>query len=124
MVISEYMNIKKKSSFVVPNYGAKSRKGVKSRWRHQRGIDNKKRVMRSGYGAIPKIGYKNDVIKNGLGPDGKQRILVHNASELNDAIHTPDVSIILHHALSSRKKLVLQKHAEKAGLKVVNKVKA
>ena len=118
------MNIKKKSKFVVPNYGAKSRKGVKNRWRHQRGIDNKKRIMRSGYGAIPKIGYKNDVIKNGLGVDGKQKVLVRNTTELKDAMLIPDVSIVLHHALSKRKKLELQKIAEKEGLKVANKVKA
>ncbi len=117
------MNIKKKSKFVVPNYRAKSRKGVKNRWRHQRGIDNKKRTMRSGYGVIPKIGYKNDVVKNGLGPDGKQKAVVRNASELKEAMLIPDVSIVLHHALSSRKKLALQKDAEKAGLKVANRVK-
>ncbi len=118
------MNIKKKSKFVVPNYGAKSRKGVKNRWRHQRGIDNKKRVMRSGYGAIPKIGYKNDILKNGIGADGKQKVLISNSAELKGAMLIPDVSIVLHHALSKRKKFLLQTEAEKAGLKVANKVKA
>ena len=117
------MNIKRKSKFVVPNYGAKQRKGVKSRWRHQRGIDNKKRVMRSGYGAIPKIGYKNDLSINGTDQKGTRRVLISNSYELKEAMLIPNSSIVLHHALSSRKKLTLQKEAEKAGLRVVNKVK-
>ncbi len=115
------MNVKKKVRFVVPNYGAKSRKGVKARWRHQRGIDNHKRVMRSGYGEIPKIGYKNHGAARYLGPDGRTRILVHDERELLEAAQVPSVSVILAHGLSSRKKLALQKLAEGKGLKVANK---
>ncbi|MGC8479241.1 MAG: eL32 family ribosomal protein [Candidatus Micrarchaeia archaeon] len=117
------MNIKKKSKFVVPNYGAKSRKGVKNRWRHQRGIDNKKRIMRSGYGAIPKIGYKNDAIKRNLDKNGLQKVIVSNHNELKEAMQIPNVSIVLHHALSKRKKLEIQKQAESSGLKISNRVK-
>ena len=42
------MIVKKKShpNFKVPNYGAKTGRRVKARWRKQRGIDNKKRIKR------------------------------------------------------------------------------
>jgi len=115
------MNVKKKVKFVVPNLGAKNRKGVKDRWRHQRGIDNHKRIMRSGYGEIPKIGYKNHETKRHLGPDDTQRILVHDVRELHEAMQVPDASVILSHSLSSRKKLALQKIAEDKGIRVVNR---
>ncbi len=114
------MNVKKKVRFTVPNFGAKSRKGVKSRWRKQRGMDNHKRVMRKGYGEVPKIGYKNHKIARHAGPDGMQRILVHNERELIDAMHVPDASVILSHSLSIRKKAALQRIAEGRGIKVVN----
>ncbi len=116
------MNTKKKSKFVVPNYGAKSRKGVKARWRKQRGMDNHKRVMRKGYGAVPKIGYKNHDAARHLGADGKQRALVHNKAELVLAMEIPGVAVVLSHALSQRKKLELQKMAESNGVKVANRI--
>ncbi len=117
------MNTKKKAKFVVPNYGAKSRKQVKARWRHQRGIDNHKRVMRKGYGEIPKIGFKNHDSARDLGADGNQHILVHNKAELHGAMQVPDVSIVLSHALSQRKKLEFQKIADEKAIKVSNRVK-
>ncbi|MCL5427632.1 MAG: 50S ribosomal protein L32e [Candidatus Marsarchaeota archaeon] len=117
------MNTKKKVRFVVPNLGAKSRKHVKDRWRKQRGMDNHKRVMRKGYGEIPKIGYKNPGSARHLGADGNARVLVHNKAELQTALQAHDVTIILHHALSQRKKLELQKLAEGNGIKVSNRVR-
>ena len=116
------MNVKKKVRFVVPNYGAKQRKGVKARWRHQRGIDNHKRVMRSGYGEIPRIGYKNPEAIRHRGVDGLARIVVHDRNELLDAVRIPNISIVLSHSLSARKKLALQKDAESRGVKVANRV--
>jgi ribosomal protein L32E len=117
------MNTKKKVKFKVPNYGAKKRKGVKARWRHQRGIDNHLRVMRKGYGEIPKIGYKNPESIRHRGADGMIRILVHDQNELVKAMQVPEVSIVLSGRLSSRKKLMLQKDAESRGVKVANRVK-
>ncbi len=117
------MNVKKKVRFTVPNYGAKNRKGVKARWRHQRGTDNHKRIMRSGYGALPSIGFKNPEAIRHRGVDGMARILVHDGNELNDAVKIPNISIILSGRLSARKKLELQKVADKHGVKVSNRVK-
>ncbi len=113
---------KKRTHFTVPNYGAKNRKGVKERWRHQRGIDNKKRVMKSGYGALPRIGYKgSEALRHRL-RDGTLPLLVHNAAELHSAAGMNNVSVVLHHALSKRKRLALQKMAEQRNLRVLNRV--
>lgn len=109
--------------FRVPNLGSKSRKGVKDRWRKQRGVDNKKRIMRKGYGALPRIGYKNsDSIRN-MRSDGTFGILVHNESELRDAIGESSVSIIFAHDISKRKRIEMQKIADSKGKRVVNRVR-
>ena len=113
---------RKHPRFIVPNYGSKNRKGVKPRWRHQRGIDNKKRVMRSGYGAIPRIGYKNSAAERYRIHDGTLPVLVHNSAELMDAAGIKNTSVILHHALSRRKRIMLQDMAERHGLRVLNRV--
>ncbi len=117
------MNVKRKVRFVVPNLGAKSRKGVKDRWRHQRGIDNHKREKRGGYGEMPRIGWKNTREQRNLGADGRARILVHNRAELMEAVKMPNVSIIFSKTLSARSRIALQSDADKHGAKVANRVK-
>ncbi len=109
--------------FLVPNYGAKKRKRVGERWRKQQGIDNKKRLGRSGYGASPNIGYGNPAELKHLRHDGTREVLVRNEAELLGTLSAKNVSIRLSHSLSSRKKLSLQKLAEERGIKVVNRVK-
>ncbi|VVB76809.1 50S ribosomal protein L32e [uncultured archaeon] len=110
--------------FRVPNYGAKNRKGVKPRWRKQRGIDSKLRIDLSGYGQTPKVGYKNPEAVRFVRKDGLKTQLVHNQKEL-EALFTQSkkYSVVLSHDLSVRKKAELQKMAESKGLKVVNKLK-
>jgi ribosomal protein L32E len=110
-------------TFAVPNYGAKKRKRVKERWRKQRGMDNKKRIKRSGYGATPKIGYKNSDTIRHLRPDGTFEFLIHNEKELNDAMLRPGTSVRFANGVSIRKKQVLQKIADSKGVNVVNRVK-
>lgn len=117
------MNKKSHPKFVVPNFGAPNRKRVKERWRKQRGIDNKKRVKRSGYGAVPNIGYKNPESIRNIRADGTKGVLVRNQKDLESMQGVPGVSIILAHGLSTRKKIMLQKIASQKGLNIVNKVR-
>lgn len=107
--------------FRVPNFGARNRKRVKERWRKPRGIDNKQRVMRSGYGRLPKIGYKNSASVRYLRADGTLNMLVHNEGELISAARGKNVSIVLAHALSFRKRQMLQRTADRLGVKVKNR---
>ena len=114
------MQKKKHPTFAVPNYGAKSRKRVKSRWRKQRGIDNKKRIKRSGYGAEPNIGYKNAPEVRHLRPDGTMENLVHNEAEMKACVGVPGISVRLSSTLSKRKRAIIGKMAEDNGIRVVN----
>lgn len=111
---------KKHPKFNIPNYGAKSRKGVKARWRKQRGIDNKKRTDRQGYGATPKIGYKNPAGVRFARRDGAMEVLVHNEKELLALQKNAAQVAVFAHDLSSRKRVLLQKIASANGIRVIN----
>ena len=106
--------------FRVPNYGAPNRKGVKARWRHQRGIDNKRRVKKQNRGSVPKVGYKNSDIVRYSRPDGSFELLVHNEAELLSVLGMPGYSARFAHNLSSRKRESLKKIADSNRIKILN----
>lgn len=110
-------------TFNVPNFGAKHRKRVPERWRKQRGIDNKKRVKRSGYGAVPNIGYKNNDLVREVRPDGTRGVLVHNRKELEGAAGREGVSVVFAHGLSKRTRMELGKIADAKGIRVTNRLR-
>jgi len=119
--MSDIMIKKLHPTFNVPNFGAKNRKRVKERWRKQRGIDNKKRVKRSGYGAVPNIGYKNNETVRHLRPDGKIAVVIHNQKELEAAAGNPEVSVIFAHGLSKRTRTELGKIADQKRIRIANR---
>ena len=113
---------RKHPRFNVPNYGAKKRKRVSARWRKQRGVDNKKRIYKSGYGAVPNIGYKNSekvrFRKNGV----ELEKVVHNERELLQ-VEGGDVVAKFAHGVSLRKRIALQEIADRKGIKISNRVR-
>ncbi|MCL5680245.1 MAG: hypothetical protein M1465_02810 [Candidatus Marsarchaeota archaeon] len=120
-------NVKKKGhpKFNVPNAGAKNRKHVPERWHKQRGQDNKKRIKRDFMGATPTIGYKNPASVSGVRADGKRLMLVHNMSELDNALRNPKISaynIVISHDVGKRKRIEMSKIASSKGVKIVNGV--
>lgn len=108
--------------FSVPNYGAKSRKGVKARWRKQHGIDNKKKIGRIGYGASPSIGYKNAVQFRFARPDGMWEQVVNNEKELIAVPRDGKHVAVFAHGLSTKKRTFLLKIANTNKIRVVNAV--
>jgi len=119
------MQKKSHPKFVVPGYNTRNRARVKHRWRKQRGVDNKKRIALSGYGAMPHIGYKNMPGVRFMRADGKQEILVHNESELM-AVTKMDVTkvvAVISHDVSARKRIAMQAIADKSKLRIANRLK-
>ena len=111
---------RKKTNFSVPNYGAPNRKRVKARWRHQRGIDSKKRVQKLNRGPVPKIGYKNSDVIRYARPDGMFEFLVHNKADLMSVLAMPGYAARFAHDLSKRKRLDLKKTADENKIRVLN----
>lgn len=116
--------VKKKyhPTFNVPNFGAKHRKKVPKRWRKQRGIDNKKREQLKGYGARPKIGYKNSDSIRFARPDGNREMLIHNESEMLMVAKMENHVARFAANISRKKRLMLQKVADKEKIRIVNRV--
>lgn len=120
------MTIKKRKNpnFRVPNFGAPNRKGVKERWRAQRGVDNKKRVHKKTMGPSPGIGYKNSAAVRYHRPDGDMEALIRNEKELLLLAGKEGYCARFAHELSIRKRLALQKIAADKNIRVVNAVRA
>ncbi|MDE1870234.1 MAG: hypothetical protein KGH71_04605 [Candidatus Micrarchaeota archaeon] len=119
------MQKKTHPKFVVPGFGTRNRSRIPDRWRKQRGTDNKKRVALSGYGATPHVGYKNMEGVRYMRADGKREVLVHNEKEMHEAAKgKPESTVIVFaHDISKRKRIMLQAIADKAKIRVANKVK-
>lgn len=108
---------KKKPTFNVPNLGFF--KSVKARWRKPRGVDNKKRIRKKFFGALPRVGYKNTSTIRGNHPRGMPEVLVHNETELNLAKEQKAL-VRFSATLGKRKLIQFFKMATEAKLEVLN----
>ncbi len=119
------MVIKKKShpKFNIPNYGAKNRKRLKDRWRHQRGIDNKKRRKKAFMGAVPTIGYRNsESIRHRLS-NNNYAIIVQNIDDITNILENPNMEkfdVVISKSVGKRKRILINEIAEKNGIRVRN----
>lgn len=119
------MVIKKKShpKFIVPNFGAKHKTRVKERWRHQRGIDSKKRKKKAFMGAEPTIGYRNPKSIRHRLADNNYAVLVHNPEELINIINNPNINefdVVISKSVGKKKRIIIKEVAEKNGVRVRN----
>jgi large subunit ribosomal protein L32e len=120
-----FMALRKKShpNFNIPNYGG-VRSRVKSRWRKQRGIDNKKRMKKNFAGSEPTIGYRNPEELRGVRASGKRAVVIHNVAELKELASGPGASayeVLLAGALSRKKRLEIIKLADQSKINVANR---
>jgi large subunit ribosomal protein L32e len=124
------LKIKKKAKpiFSIPNYGTKSRSRVPSRWRKQRGIDNKKRVKKNFAGAEPTIGYGNPEAMRGIRATGRRLIVVANMKELHAVLALPGAAekydVAASHAIARRKRVLMTEAAARANMRLVNGIVA
>jgi large subunit ribosomal protein L32e len=87
-------------------------------WRKPRGIDNKLRMMRKGFSAIPRIGYGTPKAERGLHPSGVREVLVATIKEL-EAVQK-GVAVRFSGTLGGRRRKILSEVAKKKGLKILN----
>jgi len=106
--------------FLRPNYGRSSRSRIKSSWRRQRGIDNKKRAKIAYMGCSPSIGYGQPAEIRGFHPRGMPEKLVQSPSELAGLKNT---LVRIASGVGRKKREEIIKLAEGAGLRVLNKAK-
>ncbi len=108
---------KKKPTFNVPTLGFF--KSVKARWRRPRGTHNKKRMKFQWCGALPKVGYRNNLSIRGMHPTGKKEVLVHNLSEL-EVLKGTSCVVRFSSTIGAKKIKIMDEIAKKHNLFVVN----
>ena len=91
---------------------------VKDNWRKPHGIDNKLRIKKGGYGALPKIGFRNAKAIRDMHPCGMHEKLVNNLDEAKNA--GKNFAIRLGATVGEKKRKLIRAEAKKLGLKILN----
>ncbi len=89
---------------------------VKSGWRKPRGIDNKQRISKKGFGPLPRIGYGQNRKIRGMHPSGTLRIIIENAKAL-DALPKGATAMIAG-KVGARKRIAIIAAAKAKGIKL------
>jgi len=105
--------------FKLPKFkrqNAKAKKRVKSGWRKPRGIDNKLREKKKGFGFMPSVGYrKSRKVRN-----TRNGVLLGVARNVKDLEFFKGGSVFIGKSVGRRKRSVLIKKARELGVKVLN----
>ncbi|MFH0836288.1 MAG: eL32 family ribosomal protein [Candidatus Micrarchaeota archaeon] len=91
------------------------RKG--GRWRKPTGIDNKLRIKRKGYGALPKIGFQGPRAGRHSHPSGLKEALVFT---VNSLAGLKNVVVRIGGSVGTKKRIAIVAEAKKLGLRVLN----
>ncbi|MBS3099962.1 50S ribosomal protein L32e [Candidatus Pacearchaeota archaeon] len=86
------------------------------KWTSPRGRDNKMRIMRKGYPAIVRVGYKNEITSRGL-IEGKIPVVVRNVSEL---LQISDNNIAVIGRVGAKKRKEIAKAIKEKNIPVAN----
>lgn len=89
----------------------------KKNWRKPRGIDNKLRIKRKGYGSLPKIGFQGPRATRHMHPLGKHEVLAFTPNALEGV---KDVVVRIGGTVGGRKRIAIIEKAKAMGLKVLN----
>ncbi len=87
-------------------------------WRKPRGIDNKQRIYKWGFGASPSIGYRNARATRGLHPCGLREIRVFNEADLEKLDCVTDAARIAA-CVGKRKRAAIRARAVQLDVKVL-----
>jgi large subunit ribosomal protein L32e len=99
--------------------GAGKKKQLSDSWRKPRGLHSKKRIQKKAKGPLPTPGFGSPVAVKGMHPSGYREIRIFTLAELEGLDPAAD-AVRIGASVGNRKRLVLQKQALEAGLKVLN----
>ncbi len=105
--------------FKLPKFkrqNSKAKKRVRTGWRKPRGIDNKLREKKKGFGYMPSVGYGTEKkIRNTR--NGVELGVAHNLKELESL---KGKSVFIAKNVGNKKRIVLIQKARELGVKVLN----
>lgn len=109
------MTITKKK---IPNFHRQNvhAKRVGEGWRMPRGIDNKLRVGKKGFGPKPAIGYRQDRKIRGLHPSGKLQVIIETVNAV-DSVPKGAMATIAG-KVGARKRIAIKAAAKAKGIRI------
>lgn len=90
-------------------------------WRAPTGIQSKQRRHYGYRPTVVSIGFRGPAAVRGRTPTGFVPVIIHNATELEEADRSKEAAIIAR-TVGTRRRLVLEELARKKGLKVLNPI--
>ena len=108
---------KKHPKFQRQNVGLKPRVRHTG-WRKPRGIDNKQRIYKWGFGASPSIGYRSARSIRGLHPCGLREVRVFNERDL-DKIDSTEEAARIAAGVGAKKRAAIRAKAVQLDIKVL-----
>ena len=96
---------------------AQKKRIARTGWRKPRGIDNKLRIHKKGYGALPRIGFRTPRALRGLHPSGLKEVLVSSVKELNGL---KNVAVRITGGVGRKKRGQIVSEAKKMQLRILN----
>lgn len=108
---------KKHPKFQRQNVGLKPRV-TRRGWRKPRGIDNKQRIYKWGFGASPSIGYRNARAVRGVHPCGLREVRVFNERDL-EKLDSDEFAGRIAAGVGKRKRDAIRARAAELGIKVL-----
>jgi large subunit ribosomal protein L32e len=113
------IQIRSEKSARFRRYGAGTKKQLSESWRMPRGLHSKKRIQKKAKGPLPTPGFGSPVAVRGMHPSGFREVRVFTVSELEGLDPSAD-AVRIGASVGNRKRLLLQKEALAAGLKILN----
>jgi large subunit ribosomal protein L32e len=108
---------KKHPKFQRQNYKLKVRVRATG-WRKPRGIDNKQRIYKWGFGASPSVGYRNARATRGTHPCGLREVRVFNEKDL-DEIDSTECAARIAAGVGKKKRAAIVAKAARLDVKVL-----
>jgi large subunit ribosomal protein L32e len=108
------------------SFGSKRRRKIKNpkwnKWRKPRGLDSDLRRKYKNEGRHPGIGYRKPKAVRNLHPSGLREVYIRNLSDLENAFkkHGKNFIARIAKAVGKRKRLEMQKLAEKEKIRIAN----
>ena len=92
---------------------------LKSNWRRPKGLQNKLRLNKRGYGTKVSTGWGSPKAVKGLHPSGLEPVRVNNVNDLKE-VDKKEQGVIIASAVGDRKRVQIIEEAKKQDIKILN----
>jgi len=92
---------------------------LSEKWRRPKGLQNKLRLRKRGYGRHVEVGWRSPKMVRGLDSSGLQQILIYRVKELEN-LNSEKQGVIIASNVGAKNKLKIIKACQEAKIKILN----